>query len=253
MEITNSVALVTGASGGIGSHFTEQLLNLNVAKVYVCARGLNKLNALVALDSSRVVPIELDVTDPESVIAAANQCSDVSLLINNAGIALNEGLIASSDLKSARAEMEVNYFGMLAMCRTFAPALKQQGGGAIVNLVSLLSKVNLPFSGSYSASKAAALSMTQGVRAELAKQGTLVVAVMPGTVDTPMAKEWPAPKVAPAEVARATLAAVEDHIEDVYPGEQAAYVSQQLLSDPKGVEKYMAGFLPGMVLAGTGA
>jgi len=95
--------------------------------------------------------------------------------------------------------------------------------------------------------------MTQGVRAELAQQGTLVVAVMPGAVDTPMAKEWPDPKVAPAEVARATLAAINEESEEVYPGEQATYIAQQLLSDPKGVEKYMAGFLPGMALAGTNA
>ncbi len=114
-------------------------------------------------------------------------------------------------------------------------------------------KVNLPFSGSYSASKAAAISMTQGVRAELAAQNTLVVAVMPGTVDTNLAKEWPNPKVAPAEVARAALQAVVDGVEDVYPGEQAMQVSAQLLSNPKGVEKYMAGFLPGMVLTGTNA
>ena len=102
-------------------------------------------------------------------------------------------------------------------------------------------------------SKAATLSMTQGVRAELAAQGTLVVAVMPGTIDTPMADQWPNPKVAPAEVARAALKAVIDDQEDVYPGEQATQIYAQLLSDPKGVEKYMAGFLPGMVLAGTNA
>jgi NAD(P)-dependent dehydrogenase (short-subunit alcohol dehydrogenase family) len=253
VEISNAVALVTGASGGIGSHFTEQLLQSGAAKVYVCARTLSRLDDLVALNPDRVVPVELDVTDLASVTAAANQCRDVNLLINNAGIALNQGVIAADDLQSARAEIEVNYFGMMSMCRAFSPILKQQGGGAIVNLVSLLAKVNLPFSGSYSASKAAALSMTQCVRAELANQGTLVVAVMPGTVDTAMAHAWPDPKVAPAEVAKATLQGIIDDQEDLYPGEQAAQVSQQLLSNPKGVEKYMASFLPGMVLAGATA
>jgi short-subunit dehydrogenase len=131
--------------------------------------------------------------------------------------------------------------------------LKQQGGGVIVNILSLLGKVNLPFSGSYSASKAAAISMTQSVRAELAAQKTLVIAVMPGTVDTNLAKDWPNPKVAPTEVVRATLQAVMANQEDVYPGEQALQVSAQLLADPKGVEKYMASFLPGMELAGTNA
>jgi NAD(P)-dependent dehydrogenase (short-subunit alcohol dehydrogenase family) len=253
MQISGAVALVTGANGGIGSHFVEQLLGLNVAKIYVCARSMGKLKSLVKLDPERIVAIELDVTNPQSVAGAASQCHDVTIIINNAGTSLNQGLIAASDIDSARAEMEVNYFGMLSMCRAFAPILKQHGGGAIVNILSLLGKVNLPFSGSYSASKAAAILMTQGVRAELAAQSTLVVGVMPGTVDTDLAKEWPNPKVAPGEVARATLQAVIDGVEDVYPGEQAAQVSAQLLSDPKGVEKYMAGFLPGMMLAGSNA
>jgi NAD(P)-dependent dehydrogenase (short-subunit alcohol dehydrogenase family) len=229
MEINNAIVLVTGANGGIGSHFVTQLLQLQVAKIYVCARSANKLQPLVALDPSKVVPIELD------------------------GTSLNHGIISAPDLEAARAEMEVNYFGMAAMCRAFAPILKQHGGGAIVNILSLLGKVNLPFSGSYSASKAAAISMTQSVRAELAAQNTLVVGVMPGTVDTDLAKAWPDPKVAPAEVAKAALQAVIDRVEDVYPGEQAVQVSAQLLTDPKGVEKYMASFLPGMELAGTNA
>ncbi len=253
MNLSQAIALVTGANGGIGSHFVEQLLQFDVAKIYVCARTLNKLNDLVALDPTRIIPVELDVTNAESVNAAAAQCADVNLLINNAGTSLNQGIIAAPDLESARAEIEVNYFGMAAMCRAFAPILKQQGGGAIVNILSLLGKVNLPFSGSYSASKAAAISMTQSVRAELTAQQTLVVGVMPGTVDTDLAKAWPNPKVAPAEVARAALQAVLDNQEDVYPGEQASQVSAQLLSDPKGVEKYMASFLPGMDLAGTNA
>jgi short-subunit dehydrogenase len=253
MQISNAIALVTGANGGIGSHFVEQLLQLGVAKVYVCARSVSKLSDLVTRDPAKIVPIALDVTDPQSVAAAAAQCGDVTLLINNAGTSLNQGIIAAPDLDSARAEMEVNYFGMASMCRAFAPILNQNGGGAIVNIVSLLGKVNLPFSGSYSASKAATLSMTQSVRAELAAQNTLVVAVMPGTVDTDLAKDWPNPKVSPAEVARATLQALIDNQEDVYPGEQAAQVSAQLLADPKGVEKYMATFLPGMALSGTNA
>jgi NAD(P)-dependent dehydrogenase (short-subunit alcohol dehydrogenase family) len=253
MEISNAIALVTGANGGLGSHFVEQLLQLQASKIYVCARTISKLQTLVTLDPVRIIPIELDVTNPESVKAAAAQCSDVTLLINNAGTSLNHGIISAPDLEAAKAEMDVNYFGMAAMCRAFAPILKQQGGGAIVNILSLLGKVNLPFSGSYSASKAAAISMTQSVRAELAAQKTLVVGVMPGTVDTDLAKSWPDPKVAPAEVAKAALQAVIDGLEDVYPGEQAAQVSAQLLADPKGVEKYMASFLPGMDLAGTNA
>jgi NAD(P)-dependent dehydrogenase (short-subunit alcohol dehydrogenase family) len=253
MELKNSVVLVTGANGGIGSHFVTQLLQGQVAKIYVCARNVNKLQDVMGLDLNRIVAIELDVTNLQSVTAAAVKCPDVNVLVNNAGTSLNHGIISAPDLKAARAEMEVNYFGMASMCRAFAPILKQQGGGAILNILSLLGKVNLPFSGFYSASKAAAISMTQSVRAELAAQGTLVVGVMPGTVDTELAKDWPDPKVAPAEVVRAALQAIADNQEDVYPGEQATQVMEQLLTDPKGVEKYMASFLPGMTLADTSA
>ncbi len=144
MQISNSVALVTGANGGIGSHFVEELLQLNAAKIYVCARRIERLNTLVALSPDRVIPIALDVTDPQSVAAGAGQCQDVSILINNAGTSLNQGIISAPNLDSARSEMEVNYFGMASMCRAFAPILKQQGGGAIVNVLSLLGRVNLP-------------------------------------------------------------------------------------------------------------
>lgn len=253
MQINGSIALVTGANGGIGTLFVEQLLQFDVAKIYACGRNNSKLAHLVALDSNRIVPVEVDIEKPMSVSAAVNQCSDITLLINNAGTSLNEGLISSKNLDAARKEMEINYFGTLSMCRAFAPILKQSGGGAIVNMLSLIGKVNLPFSGSYSASKAAAISMTQGIRAELTGQGTLVVAVMPGTVNTELAKDWPNPKVEPAEVVRATLKSVIDGEEDVYPGEQATQISSQLLTDPKGVEKYLARFLPGMELAGTDA
>ncbi len=253
MQINNAVALVTGANGGIGSYFVEQLLNLGASKIYVCARSVDKLSNVVQLNPNKIIPIALDVTNSQSVISAASQCQDVTLLVNNAGTSLNQGFIATPNLDAARAEMEVNYFGMASMCREFAPILKHNGGGAIVNILSLLAKVNLPFSGSYSASKAATLSMTQCVRAELASQNTLVVAVMPGTVDTQLAKDWPNPKVAPSEVVKVALEAVNNGVEDVYPGEQAIQVSAQLLTDPKGVEKYMATFLPGMMLAGTDA
>lgn len=253
MQVKDSVVLVTGANGGIGKQFVEALRTAGAARIYVCARNPEKVANLASIDPKQIIPVQLDVTDAQSVNEAAAQCQDVRLLINNAGVSLNQGVIAAPNLDSARAEIEVNYFGMLSMCRAFAPILKKNGGGAIVNMVSLLGRAHLPFSGSYSVSKAAALSMTQGVRAELASQGTLVVAVMPGTVDTEMAKDWPDPKVSPTEVAKVALQAVLDGVEDVYPGQQATEVAAQLLSDPKGVEKYMATFLPAASLVGVQA
>lgn len=253
MQIKDSVALVTGANGGIGQQFVEALLTTGAARIYVCARNTEKVADLISLNPERIIPIQLEVTDSQSVNAAAAQCQDVTLLVNNAGISRNQGVIAAPSLDDARAEIEVNYFGMLSLCRAFAPILKQNGGGAIVNVLSLLGRAHLPFSGSYSVSKAAAISMTQGVRAELASQGTLVVAVMPGTVDTELAKDWPDPKVSPAEVAKVAVQAVIDGVEDAYPGQQATETAAQLLTDPKGVEKYMATFLPTSSLAGVQA
>lgn len=244
MDIAHSVALVTGANGGLGTHFVEALRSHGVAKIYAGARNPDSLAKLVARDPEIIIPIALDITNEQSVSQATSHCQDVTLLINNAGVGFNQGLIAAPDLSQARMEIEVNYFGTLMMCRAFAPVLQQNGGGAIVNMVSMVARVNLPFNGSYSASKAATLSLTQGVRAELAAQGTLVIAVMPATIDIGMGKSYPEPKVSPEEVVSDALQAVVDGTEEVYPGEQAKQMAAQLLSDPKGLEKAVAMMLP---------
>ncbi|MBE9160717.1 SDR family oxidoreductase [Nodosilinea sp. LEGE 06152] len=244
MQIENAVALVTGANGGIGKHYTETLLALGATRIYAGARKISSLDDLVAIDPDRIIPVALDITDETTVEAAALQCSDVNLLINNAGIGLLKGFISAPNLSAARSEMEVNYFGTLAMCRAFAPVLKANGGGAVINMLSILGRVNFPMNASYSASKGAGYILTQGVRAELAAQNTLVIGVMPATVDTPVSQDFPPPKVAPETVVQAALQAVVDGVEDVYPGEQAETMAAQLLSDPKGLEKAMAAMLP---------
>ncbi|HIK08987.1 MAG TPA: SDR family oxidoreductase [Oscillatoriaceae cyanobacterium M33_DOE_052] len=247
MNIQGSVALITGANGGLGTEFIKALLAAGVGKIYACARRIDSLNATVQLDPSRVVAVQVDVTKPAEVEAAAKQCTDVTLLFNNAGVSKDQGVISAPNMDGVRAEMETNFFGTMAMCRAFAPVLKANGGGAIINIVSLLGKINLPFMGTYSCTKAAELSLTQCVRAELAGQKTLVIGVMPGTIDTKFAVLYPDPKVSPEEVVRATLQAIVDEEEDIYPGEQAAYVSGALLQDPKAVEKQLAGMLPGFL------
>ena len=244
MQITGTIALVTGANGGLGQYYIEALRSHGAAKIYAAARNPDSLKSIVAANPQLVIPIALDITDERSVNQVAAQCPDVTLLINNAGVGLNQGLIAATDLAPARMEIEVNYFGTLMMCRAFAPVLKQNGGGAIVNMVSMVAKVNLPFNGSYSASKAATLSLTQGVRAELAAQGTLVIAVLPGTIDIGMGKSYPDPKVSPAEVVEDALQGAIDGVEDVYPGEQAKQMAAQLLADPKVLERAVAMMLP---------
>jgi NAD(P)-dependent dehydrogenase (short-subunit alcohol dehydrogenase family) len=244
MEIKGTVVLVTGANRGIGRSYVEALVERGAAKIYAGARDPDGLADLVDRHRGKVVPIKLDITQPADVAAAAAQCRDVSLLINNAGINRQAGFIAASDLVAARAEMETNYFGPLSMCRAFAPILAANGGGAVINMLSILARVALPMYGSLSASKAAALSLTQGVRGELAKHGTLVVGVMPGAVDTEMERNFPPPKLPPADAARAALDAVEQGVEEVYPGDMATGMHQGLSADPKAVEKDLAKYLP---------
>src|SRR5215217_8226727 len=208
-------------------------------RVYAAARDPRTLAALAHSDA-RVVPIALDITDDTSVQAAAARLGDVDLLVNNAGLLRGERLIAAADLAAARQEMEVNYFGLLRMSRAFAPILAANGGGTLINLLSILSRMASPVFGGYSASKAAALSLTQAVRAELQAQGTRVIGVLPGYVDTAMAEGVSAPKIQPSEVVRATLDALETDQDDVYPGEQASQIAAWLLQDPKAVERLFA-------------
>jgi peptide/nickel transport system ATP-binding protein len=244
MNLKGAVALVTGANRGIGRAFVKALLDRGAKKVYASARDLSTVADLVASSSGKVETFALDITNDAQIAAAVQKCRDVNVLVNNAGINRFSALIAGSSLDSARAEMNTNYFGTLAMCRAFAPVLKGNGGGAIVNLSSILARVSLPMMGSLCASKAACLSMTHGVRAELAAQGTLVIGVMPGAVDTDMARDFPPPKADPLDVAKEVLKAIEDGQEEVYPGDMAKGISAGLAADPKAVEKEFAAYLP---------
>jgi len=245
MKIAGAVALVTGSSRGIGRNFVKALVARGARKVYASARDPSKVADLVAAYPGKVEALKLDVTDESQVAAAAGKCADVTLLVNNAGINLKTGIIAGKSVDNARAEFNTNFFGTFAVTRAFAPILKSNGGGAIVNMLSILGRVSLPAYGSYCASKAACLLMTQGVRAELAKQGTLVVAVMPGATDTDVERDYQGHKENPYDVAMGALDAVEDGIEEAYPGQMAGGVSAGLAADPKAVEKEFAAYLPG--------
>jgi NAD(P)-dependent dehydrogenase (short-subunit alcohol dehydrogenase family) len=238
MEIRDIVALVTGANRGIGRAIVEQLVAAGARRVYAASRRPPGVNG-----ASNVTEIPLDVTNSAMVEQAAARYTDVTVLINNAGVLLGQPLLGATAGDSAAAEMNVNYFGTLRMCRAFAPVLAHNGGGAIVNVLSILARVNLPAVGSYSASKAAALSLTQGIRGELARQGTLVIGVMPAFVDTSMASRVTLPKLPPEAVADAILTALRDGIEEVYPG-QAAEIARQLQADSKAVERQFAMMVP---------
>ena len=244
MKVKNSTALVTGANRGIGKCFVEELAKRGATKIYACARDASAVKSLANKYPGVVEAVQLDITDSQAIKTLAEKCTDVSLLINNAGVNQMSAFIAGDTIDGARQEMEVNYFGTLNMSRAFAPALANNGGGAMVNMLSILSKVNLPLMGSLCASKAAGLSLVQGLRAELDGQGTAVVAVMPGAVDTDMSKDFPPPKMPPADVVTAALDGLENGDEEIYPGEMASGVSQGLQADAKAVEKEFAGYLP---------
>jgi len=244
MNVQDAVALVTGANRGIGKAFVEALVQAGARRIYVTARSADTLKEVVAIAPERIIPLTLDVTNPAQVDAAAQAAQDVNLLINNAGVLGSGGLFTPTSVETAQWEMNTNYFGTLAMVRAFAPILKVNAGGAIVNILSVVSVANAPVFSSYSASKAALHSLTQGIRAELAPQGTQVVGVFPGPVDTAMAEAVPMDKVAPIEVAKAALNAVEQGLDDVYPDPVSQHVFSALSTPLKAVEKEFAGWMP---------
>jgi NAD(P)-dependent dehydrogenase (short-subunit alcohol dehydrogenase family) len=198
MNTDNVVALVTGANRGLGRRFAEQLVERG-AKVYAAARRPE------TIDIPGVVAIALDITDPESIRRAAEQASDVNVLVNNAGVSTRANLLEGS-LDDVRLEMETHYFGTLQMIRAFAPVIERNGGGAILDVLSVLSWLHPPTSGAYSAAKAAAWALTDAMRTELAPRGIHVAALHVGYMDTDMVSYIPPDqKTDPGAVARQAL------------------------------------------------
>jgi short-subunit dehydrogenase len=232
--IKGSGVLITGATGAIAQALISALQARGAAKIYAAARDISGLTA-----SARLVPIRMDVTSDDDVVKAAALAADVTLLINNAGVNHNTAFMLAPDLAIAREEIEINYLAPLRLTRAFAPALIQNRG-AVLNVLTILARVNLPLMGSYCASKAAGLSLTQGLRGELAPKGVRVVAAMPGAVDTRMTAGLPIPKMAPAEAAAEILDGFEAGEEDIYVGEMARGLAQGLAHDPKAVERQLA-------------
>jgi NAD(P)-dependent dehydrogenase (short-subunit alcohol dehydrogenase family) len=225
MNVEGSVALVTGANRGLGEAFTRVLLENGAAKVYGGARDPGSITA------SGVVPVKLDITSAEDVAATAALASDVTLVINNAGISTGTAVLADDAVASARLEIETNVLGPLVVSRAFAPVLAGNGGGAIVNVLSVLSWLAMPPTAMYSAAKAAAWSLTNSLRLELAPQGTLVVGVHVGFMDTDMAAGVDAPKVSPESVVEATLDALREGRPEVLADDTSRFVKAHLSGD----------------------
>jgi NAD(P)-dependent dehydrogenase (short-subunit alcohol dehydrogenase family) len=226
MKIKGSKAPVTGANRGLGLAFVRALREGGCAKIYAAARRVNTVTA-----DGVINPIQLDICNSEHVVSAASQCPDVDLLINNAGVAALTPSPAAPTIDNARQEMETNYFGTLAMCRAFAPVLKNNGGGTLVNILSTASWFGFPMQGSYCASKAAEWSLTMAIRFELREQRTLVVGVHAGYIDTDMTTSVSGPKSRPESVVARVLAGIENNEEEILADERAQSVHFELLKD----------------------
>ncbi|MFK4693247.1 SDR family oxidoreductase [Streptomyces pristinaespiralis] len=221
MELKNTVAVVTGANRGLGRHLATQLLERG-AEVYAAARRPE------SVDLAGVTPLRLDVTDEDSVRAAARIASDATLLVNNAGISTGTRLLAG-DLDAVRLEMETNFFGPLAVTRTFAPVIEGNGGGAVLNVLSVLSWLHPAGLGAYAAAKAAAWALTDAAREELAPRGIAVSALHVGYMDTDMARVVPADQKAdPAEVAAQALDGIEQGLPEILADDVTRLVKQGL-------------------------
>jgi len=204
MKIQDSVVLVTGANRGIGAAFAQALLARGAKKVYAGARDPASVSMV------GVVPVQLDVTKEADVAAVAAQCRDATLVINNAGIARYGAFLTEQSMAEIREQLETNFFGVLRLSQAFAPVLAENGGGALLNVLSVASWINRPQLAGYGATKSAAWALTNGLRYELQAQGTQVLGLHMGFVDTDLTNGLDVPKQTPREVVKAALDALEN-------------------------------------------
>ncbi|MCZ8393701.1 SDR family oxidoreductase [Achromobacter xylosoxidans] len=226
MELKNATVLITGANRGIGLAFAREALARGARKVYAGARD----PASISLPGLRA--IKLDVTSDEDVAAAAALATDVTLVINNAGIAATGGFLTGDSIESARRHLETNLLGPLRVAQAFAPVLAANGGGALLNVLSIASWINRPLLGVYGMSKSAAWALTNGLRHELREQGTQVLGLHMGFVDTDLTRGLDAPKSTPELVVRQAFDALEAGAEEVLADDATRQVKQGLSAEP---------------------
>ncbi|MEV6164863.1 SDR family oxidoreductase [Streptomyces sp. NPDC052052] len=222
MEIEGSVALVTGANRGIGRAFARALIDHGAAKVYAAVRDP------AGVSDEDLIPVRLDVTNPEEIAAAATAAGDVTIVINNAGVGGFSTKLLTGSFSGARQAMDVNFFGTWAVSRAFAPVLARNGGGALVNMLSAASWASRPDYPGYAASKAAQWSLTGALRDGLREQGTLVVGVHASFVETELSSFTDAPKIDAADVAEQTMEALAHDRVEVLTDERTRQVKHAL-------------------------
>ncbi|PWW10888.1 SDR family oxidoreductase [Mangrovibacter plantisponsor] len=222
MQLKNAVVFVTGANRGLGEVFAREALVRGAKKVYAAARNPQVINI------AGVTAVELDVTDPATITRAVAQAGDITLLINNAGIAQTGSLLDASAEQHIRQQMETNLFGPLRLAQAFAPVLAQPGGGAIINVLSVASWISSAMLPTYSVSKSAAWSLTNGLRLALAEQGTQVLGLHAGFIDTGMTKDFDVPKTSPLDIVTATYNALEAGLSEILGDDITRQVHQGL-------------------------
>jgi NADP-dependent 3-hydroxy acid dehydrogenase YdfG len=222
-SLNNRVVLVTGANRGIGKSIVEEFLENGVSKVYAAARNLESLKPLLLQYPDRVVPVHIDLNNPDTIVAAAESAPDVEIVVNNAGMFKAANFMSADSVTALQTEMEVNVYGLMRVAQAFAPILKANGGGALVQLNSIASMKNFSELATYSASKAASYSITQALRDALVDQGTQVVSVHPGPIATDMGNDAGFGEIAePAErVSQAIIAALAANEFHTFPDAMA--------------------------------
>lgn len=239
MDMKDQVVLVTGANRGIGKAYVEECLNAGASKVYLGVRDTDSVSEFISANPDKLIALKLDVTNERDIEQAAKTAHDATILINNAGVAYMGSLFEEKTVENAHREMEVNYFGPLNLIRAFAPILKNNGGGAIISVSSIGGHIVFPGAPTYCASKFAVHALVIATRMELSLQGTRVIGVYPGPVDTDMAKDIPMEKVSANHIALETINALVSGSDDVFPDPYAKENYELYRKDPKAAENMM--------------
>ena len=231
MRISGRRVLITGANRGLGKALAFAFVRAGASEVFAGTRNVDAIET----SGAPITPIKLDVTSDEDVAAASARVGRVDILINNAGIAVHGGVFKAT-FDDIQSEIDVNILGPLRVVRGFAPAMAEHGDGVIVNVSSQLGKVALPANGTYCATKAALLSLTQSMRGDLSHRGVRVIAVLPGAIDTDMTRSYDIPKASPSQVADEILEAIRTEPREIAVSDDARKLLSDLAADPVAVE-----------------